>query len=131
MVRTPSYLIFSRALIRDRDTRLPKVSKFSDTYDYLLEKIDTMTRKNEGNYQRLDTTIERLHEKQELYQESCHRLQLNEPQIENRIGQILEKILDSIVDLNFLAVVMFLYSGTLKKYSRISVAISVKMLTDG
>ncbi|EEB20066.1 conserved hypothetical protein [Pediculus humanus corporis] len=67
-----------------------------DTYDYLLEKIDTMTRKNEGNYQRLDTTIERLHEKQELYQESCHRLQLNEPQIENRIGQILEKILDSI-----------------------------------
>lgn len=55
-----------------------------------------MTRKNEGNYQRLDTTIERLHEKQELYQESCHRLQLNEPQIENRIGQILEIILDSI-----------------------------------
>ncbi|KAK6641835.1 hypothetical protein RUM44_013553 [Polyplax serrata] len=67
-----------------------------DTYDYLLEKIETMTRKNDGNYQRLDTTIERLHEKQELYQESCHRLQLNEPQIENRIGQILEKILDSI-----------------------------------
>lgn len=69
---------------------------FADTYDYLLEKIETMARKNEGNYQRLDTTIEKLHEKQEIYQENCHRLQVNEPQIENRIGEILEKILDSI-----------------------------------
>lgn len=55
-----------------------------------------MTRKNDGNYQRLDSSIERLHEKQDLYQESCHRLQLNEPQIEYRIGEILTKMIDTI-----------------------------------
>lgn len=67
-----------------------------DTLDYLIDKVDTMTRKNDGNYQRLDNSIERLHERQELYQESCHRLQLNEPQIENRIAEILTKMLDTI-----------------------------------
>lgn len=74
----------------------PHEKLVAGTLDYLIERVDGMARKNEGNYQKLDTTIERLHMRQELYQESCHRLQLKEPQIENRISEILEKILDSL-----------------------------------
>lgn len=61
-----------------------------------------MGHKNEGYYQKLDTTIQRLHMKQELYQESCHRLQLAEPQIETRISEILEKIWDSLENRYFI-----------------------------
>jgi len=55
-----------------------------------------MDRNNEGNYHKLSSTIERLNSRQELYQDSCHRLQLTEPQIEQRIAEILEKIVESL-----------------------------------
>ncbi|KAL0266388.1 UNVERIFIED_CONTAM: hypothetical protein PYX00_008941 [Menopon gallinae] len=64
--------------------------------EFLIDKVENMARENEDNYERLDNSIKRLHGKQELYQESCHRIQADEPQIENRIGHTLDKILDSI-----------------------------------
>lgn len=59
--------------------------------DAVMSTVQELTRRVDSNFQLVITS-------QNLFMENCHRLQLEEPQLESKISIILEKILTTITN---------------------------------
>nr|CAD7576098.1 unnamed protein product [Timema californicum] len=59
--------------------------------DLIQRRFSDLGRKHESSFQMLIMT-------QNLFLESCHRIQQDEPQLENKLTLVLEKILDTITN---------------------------------
>lgn len=69
----------------------------SDSLEVTMDALAGLVQRRMSELGRkLDSSFQMLMLGQQMFLESCHRLQLDEPQIEAKLTQVLERILDTI-----------------------------------
>jgi hypothetical protein len=66
--------------------------------DIALDTLGLVQRRLNELGRKFDSSFQMLMLAQNLFLESCHRIQLDEPQLEGKLTQVLERILDAITN---------------------------------
>ncbi|XP_021932424.1 uncharacterized protein LOC110835983 isoform X2 [Zootermopsis nevadensis] len=91
-IRTIAVQMGRRGLIQsDRDRQEGSMDIALDTLGLVQRRLNELGRKFDSSFQMLMLA-------QNLFLESCHRIQLDEPQLEGKLTQVLERILDAITN---------------------------------
>jgi hypothetical protein len=71
---------------------------FTGSMDIALDTLGLVQRRLNELGRKFDSSFQMLMLAQNLFLESCHRIQLDEPQLEIKLTKVLERILDAITN---------------------------------